>query len=55
MKYRKHLEHIILEEKVEREKDERKKKDEGKDRGRWKMRETEKEVRIMPRAKVLDD
>ena len=40
---------------MEREKDERKKKDEGKDRGRWKMRETEKEVRIMPRTKVLDD
>ena len=46
---------------MEREKNERKrkndrkKKDEGKKRGRWKMRETEKEVRIMPRAKVLDD
>lgn len=26
-----------------------------KERGRWKMKETEKEVRIMPRAKVLDD
>ena len=51
--FEKHLERIILKEKVEREKDERKKKDEGKER--WKMRETEKEVRIMPRAKVLDD